>query len=54
MNNLEIIRNLVNWQYLGGDFDRFLQKHIILTLATGRFNRQSRKAYQFHAQIALK
>jgi len=53
-NRLEMIRNPVNWKFLGGNFGRFQQKHIISTLLHQRFNMQSVKAYYFRTRIALK
>jgi hypothetical protein len=36
-----MIRNPMNWNFLGGGLGRFYQKHIILALSTRRFNTQS-------------
>jgi hypothetical protein len=49
-----MIRNPVNWKFLGGNLGCFRQKHIILTFSIGRFDTQSEKAYYFRTQTALK
>ena len=49
-----MIRNPPNRQFLGGGFDPFHQKHIILALSTRHFDMQLEKAYQFCARTALK
>ena len=49
-----MIRNPMNWNFLGGGLGRFRQKHIVLTLSTERIDKQSQKAYHFCARAVLK
>jgi hypothetical protein len=49
-----MIRNPVNWHFLGGDLGRFCQKHIISARLTRRFDMQLEKAYYFTKRTALK